>query len=292
MLKGRLGLETARVPHADRHGLVWFARGKLTVEDGTLHHETTGDGDLAAGDYAVPFQNVSCFILGPGTTISHDAVRVLARHGTGLLFTGQDGVRLYASMPFGPDHSALARNQVRLWSDTGSRTYVARRMYAIRLGEVFPDADIEVLRGMEGVRMKATYRRLADQYGITWKARRYDRQNPEAADTPNQAINHAATAVEAAAMVATSALGVIPQLGFIHEDSGLSFCLDLADLFRDSITLPVAFAATREHERNPEGVLERTVRKLAGKTFRKEQVIPTMIDKVKELLTDDRRRHP
>ena len=23
MLRGRLGLETARIPHADRHGLLW-----------------------------------------------------------------------------------------------------------------------------------------------------------------------------------------------------------------------------------------------------------------------------
>ena len=36
MLKGRLGLETARIPHADRHGLLWLERGTLSVEDGCL----------------------------------------------------------------------------------------------------------------------------------------------------------------------------------------------------------------------------------------------------------------
>ena len=30
MLRGRLGLETARIPHADRHGLLWLSRGALT----------------------------------------------------------------------------------------------------------------------------------------------------------------------------------------------------------------------------------------------------------------------
>lgn len=291
MLKGRLGLETARIPHSDRHGLLWLSRGRLTVEDGTLHFVTAGDGDLEAGDYAIPFQNASCLICGPGTVVSHDALRILARQGTGLLFTGEQGVRMYASMPFGPDESALARQQVRLWSDPAKRIFVARRMYAIRLGELFPDSSIEVLRGMEGARMKVTYKRLAEQYEIDWSARRYDRQDPEAADVPNQAINHAATAVEAAAMVATAATGAIPQLGFIHEDSGLSFCLDIADLFRDSITLPVAFGAARAHQRNPSGTIERAVRKLAGQTFRKEQVIPMMIDKIKDLLADDRSRN-
>lgn len=37
MLKGRLGLEKARIPHADRHGLLWLSRGELCVIDGCLH---------------------------------------------------------------------------------------------------------------------------------------------------------------------------------------------------------------------------------------------------------------
>jgi len=55
MLKGRLGLETARVPHTDRHGSMWLGRGNLHVEDGTLRFLTAGTGELAAGSYALPF---------------------------------------------------------------------------------------------------------------------------------------------------------------------------------------------------------------------------------------------
>lgn len=293
VLKGRLGLETARVPHVDRHGLLWLARGRLYVEDGTLRFATTGGGaaDLPAGDYAIPFQMVSCIILAPGTTVSHDALRLLARHGTGLVAAGDDGVRHYASMPFGPDASALARCQVTLWSDAESRIRVARRMYALRLGEILPNTDISVLRGIEGARMKETYQRLAEQYGLDWAGRRYDRTDPTAADLANQAINHAATAVEAAALVAVAVSGAIPQLGFIHEDSGHAFALDIADLFRDSITLPVAFGAVREAARTPALPLERITRKLAGRAFRDKELIPSMIDRIKDLLdADDHRR--
>ncbi len=287
MLKGRLGLETARIPNSDRHGLMWLGRGKLVVEDGTLHFITAGSGELESGDYAIPFQMVSCVLLGPGSVISHDALRILARHGTGVVATGQDGVRMYASMPFGPDNSKLARRQVSLWADQTERIRVARRMYAWRLGEVLPDSEIAVLRGIEGARMKETYKRLAQEYGLEWGRRRYDRQDPEAADLPNQAINHAATAVQAAAMVAVAAVGVIPQLGFIHEDSGISFCLDLADLFRDSVTLPVAFGAVRQCQKQGDRNIERSVRQTAGRSFRKSHLIPTMIDRVKDLFSDD-----
>jgi CRISP-associated protein Cas1 len=287
MLKGRLGLETARIPHADRHGLLGLGRGRLTVEDGTVRFITAGDGEMRPGDYAIPFQDVSCILLGPGSLISHDALRLLARHGTGLLAVGEDGVRMYASMPFGPDDSSLARQQARLWAEaTRGRLLVARRMYAWRLGEVLPEAEISVLRGIEGARMKETYRRLAEQFGIRWSGRRYDRAHPEQADLANQAINHAASAVEAAAMIAVASTGALPQLGFIHEDSGQSFCLDIADLFRDTVTLPVAFGAAREADRKREP-LERLVRKLAGRTFREQQVIPKMIDRIKELFRVD-----
>lgn len=61
---------------------------------------------------------------------------------------------------------------------------VARRMYALRLGEVLPHRDIAVLRGIEGARMKETYRIAAERAGIRWSGRRYDRQNPLAADAP------------------------------------------------------------------------------------------------------------
>lgn len=100
-LRGRLGLESARIPQSDRHGVMWLGRGNLVTEQGTLHFLTAGDGDLEAGDYSIPFQTVSCLVMQPGTTVTHDAVRLLAAHGTGLVFVGSGAVRFYASMPFG-----------------------------------------------------------------------------------------------------------------------------------------------------------------------------------------------
>ncbi len=287
MLRGRLGLDTARVPHRDRHGLLWLSRGRLTVENGTLRFLTAGDGDLAAGDYAIPFQLISCFLIGPGTIVSHDALRIMSRHGAGLVAIGEDGVRFYASMPFGPDDSALARRQVTLWSDSDARIAIARKMYAWRLGEVVPHTDLTVLRGIEGARARESYRRLAQEYGVQWRGRRYDRENPAAADDPNQAINHASTAVQAAAMIAVAVTGTIPSLGFVHEDSGISFCLDIADLYRDSVTLPIAFGAVREAGRRPGASFERLVRRLAGRTFSDQKLVPAMIDRIKELFDGD-----
>ena len=143
MLRGRLGLETARIPHADRHGLLWLSRGALTVRDGTLRFERNAEPDsgssLDSGDYGIPFQSLSMILLGPGSTVSHDALRLMARHGTALVAVGEDGVRCYTAPPLMPDTSDTARRQMRAWADAdGGRITIAKKMYALRLGEVPP----------------------------------------------------------------------------------------------------------------------------------------------------------
>jgi CRISP-associated protein Cas1 len=295
MLKGRLGLETARLPHADRHGLVWLDRGNLSVEGGCLRFIAAGSDTVAPGDYLIPHQSLSMVLIGPGSTVSHDALRLMARHGTALAVIGEGGVRFYTAQPLLPDTSALARRQATAWADAKrGRMAIARRMYAWRL----PHRDIAVLRGIEGARAKERYRLAAEQFGVRWDGRRYDRQDPLSADLPNQAINHAASAVEGAAAIAVAATAAIPQLGFIHEDSGQSFVLDVADLFRDAITIPCAFKATALAQKRPDELLERLTRRMVAERMRRDGVIPAMIERIKELFeercadADDKRGDP
>lgn len=287
LFPGRLGLAESRIPHADRHGLIWLARGKLAVNNGTLHFTAAKSEELDAGDYAIPYQGVSMILLGPGSTVSHDVLRLLARHGTLLAAVGEGGVKFYTAPPMGQGRSEVARQHARLWADETARLDVARHMYAFRFGRILPHRDISVLRGIEGGRMKKSYQLLADEYGIPWKGRRYDRQNPSGTDIPNQAINHAATFVEAAADVAVAAVGALPPLGFIHEASSNAFTLDIADLYRAEITLPLAFSVARKALDNPELPLERTLRREAARQFRKQKLIAKMIDRTKELLNVD-----
>ncbi len=291
MLRGRLGLETARIPHADRHGLLWLSRGALTVRDGALRFERQAgpgnDSPLESGEYGIPFQTLSMILLGPGSTVSHDALRLMARHGTALVAVGEDGVRCYTAPPLMPDTSDIARRQMRAWGDpTGSRITIARKMYALRLGELLPHQSLDALRGIEGARMKRTYQTLAQRYGITWQGRRYDRTNPLAADIPNQAINHASVAVNSAAVIAVTSVGAIPQLGFIHEHSGEAFALDIADLFRDTVLLPAALRSAKAVIDNPTLNIERLTRRTTGEMLRTEHVIPRMIDHIKAIFDD------
>ena len=108
MLKGRLGIDSAKVPHKDRAGLLYLARGALTAREGTLaflQGEASEADALTPGDHAIPLQGVSMVLLGPGSTVSHDALRLLAHARTALAAIGEDGVRLYTAPPLIPDRS-------------------------------------------------------------------------------------------------------------------------------------------------------------------------------------------
>jgi CRISPR-associated protein Cas1 len=239
---------------------------------------------MDGGSYQIPSQATSCVMMGPGTTISHDAMRILARYGVAVIACGEDGVRFYASMPPGPDHSGVARKQARLWADGPGRLEVVHRMYERRFGEKLAPMDIETLRGVEGSRMRRSYELIAQRHGVKWSGRRYDRANPEAADELNQAINHVATAFQACAQLAIACKGAIPQLGFIHEDSGISFSLDIADLYRSTLILPTACEAVLMHRKRPHEPLERVARRHAGAKMKQEKLIGKMIDAIEEVL--------
>jgi CRISP-associated protein Cas1 len=284
MLLGRLGIDDSRIPHSDRHGLIFLSRGHLRSRSGTLVFGQDPDGAYPEGEYDLPIQTISMILLGPGSTVSHDALRLLSVYGAALAAVGDDGVRLYTAPAIGLPVSALARKHALLWADPEKRLHAARRMYAWRFGELLPHRDLNVLRGIEGGRVKQMYKTVANREGITWRGRHYDRGNPEASDLANQAINHASSAVEAAASIAVTATGAIPSLGFIHEDPGQSFILDIADLFRSDIIVPCAFKAVKIEMQRGTGI-ERLTRKETGRALREKKVISEMISIIKALVT-------
>ena len=100
-LPGRLGLAASRIHHADRHGLLWLEYGRLFVEDGTLRFVAAQTETLDAGDYAIPYQTVYMLLLGPGTSLTHDVLRLASRHGMLIAAVGEGGLSFTRRRPWG-----------------------------------------------------------------------------------------------------------------------------------------------------------------------------------------------
>ncbi len=199
------------------------------------------------GRTMIPCANLGLAMLGPGTTITHAAVKNLADCGCQIVWTGEDGVRFYAH---GLGHARSARllqHQARLASSGRSRLMVARRMYTMRFpGVVNEVLDIKQLRGMEGARVRDAYAAASRASGVPWHGRRYVPGKPDASDPVNRALTAANACLYGICHAAIVSLGLSAGLGFIHVGRAQSFVYDVADLYKCETAIPAAFQAAAE----------------------------------------------
>jgi CRISPR-associated protein Cas1 len=196
------------------------------------------------GRITLPAANLSSVMLGPGTRITHAAIKVLADCGSIIIWTGSEGLRFYAS---GQPKTRLSHGieaQAKHWADPGLHLLVVRRMYQLRFREILLETlTLQQIRGKEGVRVRETYQKLAKAFGINWSGRRYDRSSWADADPVNQALSAANSALYAIVLAGLHSLGYSPSLGFVHTGKQLSFVYDIADLVKTETSIPAAFEA-------------------------------------------------
>lgn len=227
----------------------------------------------AAGTLHVPIAAIACLLLGPGTTVTHQAVTLLAESGTSTVWVGENAVRYYAhGRPIGRN-SRLLEVQARLVSSSATRLEVAKRMYEMRFGgEDFAALSIQQLRGKEGRRVRDIYRANAERTGVRWDGRRYDPTDFGSSDPVNMALSAATTALYGLCQAVIVALGCAPGLGFIHTGNDRSFVYDIADLYKAELAIPAAFDVAKDEPPDAAGVTRRRMRDLFYETRLLERV--------------------
>jgi len=190
-------------------------------------------------------------------------------------------MRFYA---FGitPNHdNTKPRQHAALWANKNKRAEIARRMFTLR----FPGVDVQAhsiteLRGIEGLRVRAKYAELGQQYGVTWKGRDYDKSNWNLADGINRALSAANASLYAVCAAVCCSLGYLPSLGFIHDGGTLPFIYDVADLYKEITSFPAAYQAIRQRP-DDKGHLVRTLLK---ERIEKEKLLQKMPKDLEELI--------
>lgn len=95
----------------DRWSYLYLEMGRLDVDsDGLGFHQ-------GSEVVPVPIDQLALVMLGPGSTITHAAVKALSRNNCLLAWTGQDAVRLYAASTGGTYSARRVIRQARLVSD-------------------------------------------------------------------------------------------------------------------------------------------------------------------------------
>ncbi|WP_233252551.1 type I-E CRISPR-associated endonuclease Cas1e [Maritimibacter sp. 55A14] len=265
----------------DRAQLVFVERARLDVADGAFV-AVNADGTRTQ----IPVGGLAGLMLEPGARISHAAISLAARVGTLITWVGEGGVRLYSAGQPGGARSDKLLWQASIALDDAARLRVVRKMYELRFDEDAPNRrSINQLRGIEGVRVRETYAKLAQQYGVTWKRRSYDVTNWEAGDIPNRCLSAATACLHGLTEAAVLAAGYAPAIGFLHTGKPLSFVYDIADLYKLATVVPEAFRIAGQAARGKLDMSsDRAVRLACRDMFRRTGLLSSIIPRIEEVL--------
>jgi CRISPR-associated protein Cas1 len=226
----------------DKYPFLYLERGRLEIDDSSIKWI-----DSTNNVVPLPVATLNALLLGPGTTVTHDAVRTAVAANCAICWVGEDTLLFYAAGFLPTADTRNLKKQIALSADSKKSIEVARRMFARR----FPDADLQgkslpELMGMEGNRVRALYQQKAEQYQVGWKGRNFTPGKFETSDLTNQILTSTNAALYGILCSGVHSMGYSPHIGFIHSGSPLPFVYDLADLYKAELCIDLAFQLTRE----------------------------------------------
>lgn len=198
-----------------------------------------------ANAYHIPVTTFACILLGPGTTISHAAMKNIADAGTFVVWCRRNCEGMYVA---GRGRTASNKNlimQAKCFSDKKLHTKVARNMYKVRYPEAkLATLSIKEMMGIEGKSMREAYERFAKETGVEWNGRDY-KDAFENQTAINQALSIANNILYDICHICLLSIGFSPDLGFIHTGNAESFVFDVADIYKERISIPCAFECAK-----------------------------------------------
>lgn len=226
----------------DKYPFIYLERGRLEVDDSSIKWI-----DFEANVVALPIATLNTLLLGPGTTVTHDAIKTAVAANCSVCWVGEDSLLFYAAGFLPTADTRNLKQQVELSANPDKSLEVARRMFARR----FPDADLngkslKEMMGMEGHRVRSLYQEKAREYQVGWKGRQFTPGKFEFSDITNRVMTAANAALYGILCSAIHSMGYSPHIGFIHSGSPLPFVYDMADLYKEALCIDLAFALTRD----------------------------------------------
>lgn len=226
----------------DKYPFLYLERGRLEVDDSSIKW-VDAEGNVVP----LPVATLNALLLGPGTTVTHDAVKTAVSANCSICWVGEDSLLFYAAGFLPTADTRNLKQQIAFASDVEKSLEVARRMFARR----FPGAEVrgktlQEMMGMEGHRVRTLYQQKAEQYQVGWKGRQFTPGKFELGDVTNQVLTSTNAALYGILCSAVHSMGFSPHIGFIHSGSPLPFIYDLADLYKESLCIDLAFMLTRD----------------------------------------------
>lgn len=226
----------------DKYPFVYLEHGRLEIDDSSVKWiEATGHV------ISIPCATVNTILLGPGTSVTHAAIKSMSESNCTVCWIGSDSLLYYATGETPTANTYNLKKQISLYSNSQKKLETARTLFSFR----FPDLELKEkslseMMGMEGYRVKALYKNVAEKYEIPWDGRNYIPGKINLSDTTNKILTCCNVALYGILLSVVHALGFSPRIGFIHSGCPLPFVYDIADLYKPEVSIDLAFKLTKE----------------------------------------------
>ncbi len=263
-----------RMAHKNRIPYLFLEKGILRVDGHCLL--------LCQAESAIeiPGSMVSCLMIEPGVSVTHEAVKLCGENGTLLLWVGEGGTRFYGVAHAHQDCAKILR-QAAIHANQRERIAAASRLYGLMFDDPMPPSfTIEKLRGLEGSRVKEIYMNLALKHGMVWQGR-------EEKSNLNTSIGFVTSCLYALCEVAILAAGYHPGIGVVHSGNPRSLVFDLADTVKFKTVVPLAFEIAATSPSN----LNMAVRHGCRDLFSRESMFETLLGHLENIFGTDHDCH-
>jgi len=287
--------------HSKREGIFYLEHCRVMLRDDRVEYAT--DLDKAGTFYwNIPTGNTVVILLGSGTSITQAAARRLSEDAVMVAFVGGGGAPLFLASQSEYRPTQYVQGWFRNWDVAQTRLDMAkqfararcdfvgsswRRLARLSERDVTPAVAVETFRKAidlasstqaimeaEARCAKALYSVLAQTFGIKGFTREHGKRDN--ADLTNSYLDHGNYLAYGLAGTVLWVLGIPHSMPVSHGMTRRgALVFDVADLIKDGIILPLAFACAEQ------GVSDQEFRGECIREVRRLKALEFMFDSVK-----------
>ena len=224
----------------DRLGFMYVEKASIYVKDNTIVMSRKN----GRKEHLCP-SSVSCVLLGAGTSVSRDAVKLFSDSYTTLLWCGRRGMSMYT---VGLNaNSSMANAKTQIDRIMNHRLSLWKKLLAQREISYRDTDNWKELLLVEAAYMKRQYETIAESFGLRWNGRvpQVSKMDPD--DKMNYAMTICNMALYGIATSCISGMGYLPQFGVIHGSGATPLSYDIADVVKTYTSIPVSMEYVAKH---------------------------------------------
>jgi CRISPR-associated protein Cas1 len=289
--------------HSKRQGAYYLEHCRVMVKDGRVLYLT----EEKSKEYfwSLPIGNTTVLLLGSGTSLTQAAARMLSEEGVMVGFVGGGGSPLFLASQSEYRPTEYLQGWLRFWPDEDRRLQATKlfqhsrcdfvldawdRLDELKAKGITAELEIDAFRReidcardtqelmtSEARYTKALYRRLARPFKIEDFKREPGKKSSE--DPANSFLDHGNYLAYGFAACSLWVLGIPHSLPLSHGMTRRgALVFDVADLVKDGIVLPTAFACAAQGKPN-QSFRDRCISEL-----RDRKALERMIEEVQRVI--------